>query len=69
MNNPVHVQVQVVKFWDLKVKKEPYSNLTQNKPTDKTAKFRECPANFVSLPDNTCMSDKKLTQKNAQTVF
>ena len=35
--------------------------------SDKIAKFRKCPANFVSLPD--CMSDEKLIQKNAQTVF
>ena len=35
--------------------------------SDKTARFQKCPANFVSLPDS--MSDEKLIQKNAQTVF
>ena len=35
--------------------------------SDKTAKFQKCPANFVSLPDS--MSDEKLIQKKAQTVF
>ena len=35
--------------------------------SDKTAKFRKCLAIFVSLPDS--MSDEKLIQKNAQTVF
>ena len=35
--------------------------------SDKTAKFQNCPANFVSLLDS--MSDKKIIQKNSQTVF